>query len=302
MNKEQPATKRRRWPGIVLSLFVPGFGLARAGMPKRAVLWFFGLPIASLATGIILALKEIPFPIAIVAFAASIILYIAMLCDSFRAGKMKKQLWFLYFGIFILLFLLPTPVSMVLRTFTIPTGSMAPTLMGADSTSGSDYVIANRLSYCFSPPQRGDLIVFATSDISGLKEFQTNDQGEVFYVMRLIGLPGETISIAENKVFADGVQLSEEDGIPTTISYVTASEISSLGAKKESNFQVGLNEYFVLGDNSRNSLDSRFWGGVPESSVFGKVTTIYYPFNRAGRISPHKEKQPSNQTGDDNSE
>jgi signal peptidase I len=295
MKEQETVTKRRRWLGVILSLFVPGFGLARAGMPKRAALWFFGLPIASLAAGILLAFEEIPFSIGAVAVAVSFLLYITMLCDSFRSGIMTRRLWFAYFGVFILLFLLPPPLSMVIKTFTIPTGSMAPTLMGADSTTGSDYVVVDRLSYFFGSPERGDLVVFKKLEISGIQNFQSNNQNEIFYVMRLIGFPGENITISDNSIFVDEVMLGEDDGIPSSNSYVTAAEIRALEAKPEANFKVGSNEFFVLGDNSQNSFDSRFWGGVPQTSIIGKVTTIYYPFSRIGRISPPKQNS-SNQS------
>jgi signal peptidase I len=173
---------------------------------------------------------------------------------------------------------------------------MAPTLLGAESASGSDYVIADRLSYRMGSPKRGDLIVFSTSEISGLNKYLPKNENEIFFVMRLIGFPSENITISENKILVDGVQLGAEDGVPTTIPYLTRDEINSAGTKKEVNFKVGSNEYFVLGDNSRNSLDSRFWGGVPKSSVYGKVTTIYYPFSRAGRIPLSHEKESSNQS------
>lgn len=285
MKEEESKMKRRRWLGVLLSLFVPGFGLARAGRPLRAVAWFFGLSSTSLIAAYLFASERIPFLIGVFAVSITLLLQIAMLCDSFRDGRMTKQLWFIYLGIFILLFILPPSTSVVLKAHIIPTNSMSPTLLGADSKLGSDYVIVDRLSYRFSKPQRGDLLVFDSSEISGLEKYLGHGN-ERSFVMRIVGLPGEEITITENEILSDGMALGEERGIPSAINYVTSSGVARESVTKEKeSYNVGSDEYFVLGDNSKHSLDSRFWGGVPQSSVIGKVTTIYYPFSRAGRIS-----------------
>ncbi|MEO0509409.1 MAG: signal peptidase I [Verrucomicrobiota bacterium] len=285
MNEQDTTMNPRRWIGVLLSLFVPGFGLVRAGRIKRAAIWFITLILVSLLTGILLAQEKIPFFIAVASFISAIGVQIAMLCDSFRAGRMTGKLWAIYVGIFTLLLLAPPPISVLVKAFSIPTNSMAPTLMGTNSSTGSDHVIVDRISYLFGSPQRGDLVVFKTSGISGIQQFRGEEQSEVFYVMRLIGLPEESISISDGAIFADGVKLESKNGILPFTKYLTAAEIPVSGFDEKSDFRVKENEYFVLGDNSPNSLDSRFWGGVPEDAIIGKVTTIYYPFSRAGRIT-----------------
>jgi signal peptidase I len=122
------------------------------------------------------------------------------------------------------------------------------------------------LSYRFSAPRRGDLAVFATTGITGIPE-------EAFFVKRVVGLPGEKIEIRDGHIFADGRQLKEEDGIPDAISYE---------AVRGGRYVVSEGAYFMLGDNSRNSYDSRYWGSVPRANIFGRVSRIYYPFSRAG--------------------
>ena len=157
---------------------------------------------------------------------------------------------------------------------------MEPTLRGERDGITPDHVIADRVSYLFSKPERGDLLVFSTSEIPEMRKFQGDE--EIFFVMRLVGLPGERIEIRDGVVFADGVELGEDDGIPP-ISYVTLDHIPSVARKEGDAFVVEDGEYFVLGDNSPHSYDSRMWGGVPEASIFGKVTKIYFPFSRWGR-------------------
>lgn len=285
MNEENTTMKPRRWVGVLLSLFVPGFGLVRSGRTKRAVIWFISLIAVSVLSGILIAQEKIPFFIAVASFISAIGIQIAMLCDSFRTGRMTGKLWAIYIGLFILLLLAPPPISGLIKVFSIPTNSMAPTLMGDSSSTGSDHVIVDRISYLFGSPKRGDLVVFKTSGIPGLQQIRGEEQSEVFYVMRLIGLPEEGISISDEAIFADGVRLESKDGIPSFTKYQRIANIPASGLNEKSDFKVKQNEYFVLGDNSPNSLDSRFWGGVPEDAIIGKVTTIYYPFSRAGRIT-----------------
>ncbi len=261
---------RRRWPGVLLSLFVPGFGLLRSGAPRRAVAWFLGLHLAALVAAIGLVSSAVPLPLAILPFGVLIVAAIWMLCDSFKPGRMTWPLWGLFAGLVLLLPLLPDPAALVVRSFEIASGAMEPTLMGSRSASSPDKVVVDRLSYRFAPPQRGDLVVFATSGIPGIGR---RHDGEEFFVMRLVGLPGERIRLSEGRLFAGGRLLGEEDGIPGSIEY----------SGPDGEYVVGPDEYFVLGDNSSDSNDSRYWGCVPKAALYGKVAMIYYPFGRAGR-------------------
>jgi len=127
------------------------------------------------------------------------------------------------------------------------------------------------------------VIVFSASQIAGIRD-QLGGEKEVFYMKRLVGLPGERIRIADGKLFANGKLLGESDGIPE-ITYTEPAGTPSSARRDGQEFLVGPDEYFALGDNSPNSYDSRYWGCVPASAVYGKVTMIYYPFSRAARLS-----------------
>jgi hypothetical protein len=144
---------KHRWFGVLLSLLVPGFGVLRAGLPRRAFAWFLGLQLTSLMLGLSFGLSAVPFWLAIVIFTAAIVAQIWMLCDSFRPGKMSRLLWLVLVGLLAATFYLPTPASLVARAFKIPTGAMEPTLIGSRSASTPDHVIVDSLSYRISPPE-----------------------------------------------------------------------------------------------------------------------------------------------------
>jgi signal peptidase I len=154
----------------------------------------------------------------------------------------------------------------------VPTAAMEPTLQGV-SRGTPDHVIVDRVSYRFSAPRRGDLAVFTTAGIAGIPE-------RSIFVKRVVGLPGEKIEIRDGHVFANGRQLNERDGIPP-VSY-TAPSVKTQSVISGGSYVVPEDAYFMLGDNSRNSFDSRYWGFVPGANIYGRVSRIYYPFSRVG--------------------
>ncbi|MCU0749461.1 MAG: signal peptidase I, partial [Akkermansiaceae bacterium] len=277
--------KQLRWPGVLLSLLVPGFGLFRAGLHGRAAAWFCGLQAASLVAASCLGQSMIPIVVAGVVCVVSILGQVGMLVDSFRPGRMTWRGWLLFAACVLALGFLPSPTSLVIHAFRIPAGSMEPTLLGSRSAKTPDHVIVDRLSYRFSKPERGDLIVFYVSRIPALRKTPGMTDENTYFVKRLVGLPGERIRFADGRVFADGRPLGEADGIPLSIRYVEPEGLPSSVRREGADFLIGPNEYFVLGDNTGNSYDSRYWGCVPASEIHGKATLIYYPFGRVGRLS-----------------
>lgn len=264
-----------RWPGVVFSLLVPGFGLVRAGKIGRAFGWFACLYLGALLFAVVFASEEIPLVGGLAALFLLMAASIWMLIDSFRPGRMTTRRWISFTLVFIASVLLPPPGSLVSKNFKMPSSSMEPTLLGAREGSTPDHVVVDRLAYRFSKPRRGDLIVFGTSTIRGIPDY--GNVGETYFVKRLVGLPGETIELRDGAVYADGKLLTEADGVPP-IRYEPRLGSTSGSAT----FKVGDEEYFTLGDNTANSWDSRHWGNVPVSALIGKITKIYHPFSRIG--------------------
>lgn len=134
----------------------------------------------------------------------------------------------------------------------VPTGSMQNTIMP------NDRLIANRLAYTFSEPQRGDIIVFPYPD----------DESKLF-VKRIIGLPNEVLEIVNGKVYIDG-ELLEEDYVSSEITDSTMN----CGP-----YVIPEGHVFMMGDNRGNSEDSRYWENtyLDEDKILGKVLFRYYP-------------------------
>lgn len=134
--------------------------------------------------------------------------------------------------------------------------SMEPTLMGSDN------LIVDKISYRFKDPERFDIIVFPYRDGSGL-----------FYIKRVIALPGETIFINDRgDVYVDGEKI-EENYIKEK---ATDAGLAAMPKK------LGEDEYFVLGDNRNNSKDSRSWevGLVKRDEIIGRAIMRIWPLTK----------------------
>lgn len=123
----------------------------------------------------------------------------------------------------------------------------------------AEYILTDKISYRFSPPKRGDIVIF-----------RAPKNRELDYIKRVIGLPKDKIRITNGKVFINGQQL-KEDYLQGRIT----SPGSFLPEGKE--YTVGENEYFCLGDNRPYSSDSRDWGTVVREDIIGKAWLKYWP-------------------------
>ncbi|OGN14891.1 MAG: signal peptidase I [Candidatus Yanofskybacteria bacterium RIFCSPHIGHO2_02_FULL_43_22] len=130
-----------------------------------------------------------------------------------------------------------------------------------------DYLLIDEISYRFTEPARGDVIVFRYPE----------DRSQ-FFIKRIIGLPGETIEVKNNKVMIYNTEST--DGLVLVEGYLDTNQ-ETLG-----NLLVRLddNEYFVLGDNRLASSDSRRWGPVNKTLITGKAFLRAWPFNKFDKI------------------
>jgi len=161
-------------------------------------------------------------------------------------------------------FVVAAILAIVIRTFflgpyKIPTGSMKPTFMEQDR------IFVDKISYRFNPPQRGDIVVFKYP-MDHKKDF----------VKRLVGLPGEQLQIVEGKLILNGAVLEES---PFSNFYYYNHEDWKYG-EEGLTIRIPKEHYFVLGDNSSQSSDSRKWGFVPAKNMVGKAFFIWWPPKR----------------------
>lgn len=157
----------------------------------------------------------------------------------------------------------------LLIPFRVPQHSMAPAL-----TSG-DHAFMEGFTYLAHKPQRGDVVVFKANNLPYL-------QNGVTYVKRVVGLPGERIRIAEGKLYVNG-QVTELKNKAGVIAYTNLPGSRYLGAG-DATVVVPEEQYFVLGDNSANSLDSRFWGCLPAQAIRGRMWLCYWPLQNVGGV------------------
>ena len=280
-------SQRHRWPvvGALLSVGVPGAGRIRSGHTRRGLRWALVWALGGVFSYGLAAASWAPVWLWFLLLAVMLAAYLIMLKDCAKPGRMTFRGWFTVLAMWLAMVAVHEVCKRwVARPFKMPTSAMSPTLQGKTASNPTgDHVFVSRLAYLVGKPERGDLVVFGTRQIP---EIVRRNQEEVFYVKRLVGLPGEEITIENGRVYADGKLLTEADGIPP-IDYTLAPQ----GPAK---YRVGENHYFALGDNSPNSWDSRAWGNVPAEDVIGKVTKIYYPFSRAG--TPRYESSSSDDT------
>lgn len=159
----------------------------------------------------------------------------------------------------------------VVNPYRIPTASMEPTLHCAGVESGctariSDRVLANRLIYHFTDPDRGDIVVFETPE-----QARRDCNAAGTFVKRIIALPGERWEMRNGFVFINGRRLDEP--------YI---EPDRRGSDAEPPRRIPEDHYFVMGDNRVSSCDSTVWGPLARDNLIGKVFAIYFPPRRIG--------------------
>jgi signal peptidase I len=185
-----------------------------------------------------------------------------------EASPRRGQRVIIEWGIILVAVVLGTVVlrTFVVQSFYIPSGSMLPTLQIGDR------IIVDKLSYRFHGPSRGDVVVFARPPLE--------DQAYTDLVKRVVGLPGETISSQGGAVYIDGKRLREPWLPAGPQSYTGALDgdahpIFDLPGP----VKIPPDEYFVMGDNRKNSEDSRFFGPIPKSLIVGRAVAVVWPFS-----------------------
>ena len=158
-----------------------------------------------------------------------------------------------------------------------------------------DHLFVDRYTYHFRDPARGEIVVFNTEGLPC-------SASGYFYIKRLIGMPGDTLKIINGAVHVKAK--GSDKFVPITDFNINAIDriysynggyhghlpIGSLVAEEE--VYVPEDSYFMMGDNTSNSSDSRFWGFVPRQNIVGKALFIFWPLSRRWGIADHEDPLP----------
>ncbi|MDP2922535.1 MAG: signal peptidase I [Candidatus Omnitrophota bacterium] len=159
------------------------------------------------------------------------------------------------------------------QIYKIPTSSMVPTLMPGDKIFVSKLTYGPKVPFTrlrlpgFEKPQSGEIVVFVPPH-----------ERNKFYIKRLIGLPRDHILIKDGNLYINGKKVVDPR--------IAKNQYYNDGtyAKESKEIAVAEGKYFFLGDNSIQSLDSRFWGFVDESDIVGKAIFIWWPPKRIAMV------------------
>ncbi|HCI81805.1 MAG TPA: signal peptidase I [Ktedonobacter sp.] len=151
----------------------------------------------------------------------------------------------------VLMFLI---IRLAVQNFQIQGHSMEP------SFHDQELVLVDKWTYLFHAPARGDVIVFVAPP-----------QPDQDYIKRVVGLPGDVVTVQGTQVYINGKLLQE----PYVKPYNQGNQYSSF-----TNRVIPPNDYFVFGDNRNGSSDSRDWGCLPRANIIGRVGLVYWPFGQ----------------------
>jgi signal peptidase I len=165
--------------------------------------------------------------------------------------------------------------NFVAQPFEVRQSSMVPTIVSGE------YILIDKLTIRWDNYDYGEVIVFEPPGDSALSA------GGIPFIKRIIGLPGDTVTLENGRVF-----ITQPDGDPVRIEepYIRTEEdgrpVATLcpAANCTGTWEVGDGEYFVMGDNRGSSQDSRAFGPVSEDLILGRAWLRYFPLDRVGLI------------------
>jgi len=182
---------------------------------------------------------------------------------SYREKSFFREL--VEFAIIAVVIVIPFRIF-VAQPFVVNGASMDPTF------KNGQYLIVDQLTYRFTPPERGSVLIFK----------YPKDTSK-YFIKRVVGLPGETVSIKDGVVSIKNS--THPEGFILDEPYIVHSKTDS--------FQMVLdnNEYFVLGDNRAGSADSRIWGPMPSEDIIGRPLIRLFPLSSAGILPGYERSE-----------
>ncbi len=288
-------SRRRPWVAAVLGFVWPGVGYLYAGRGRSALLLLLLWNPAEL--GILLLAVVVPVPLANIVIPAVLSLALrgllargaARAASGFGAERPVPffSRWYACLTGVVVTVPLNLLAAHVYRTtfveaYKIPTGSMEATILRGDHLLAVKWAygwrepVLRKVVFVRRRPARGELVVFLFPE----------DRSRAF-LMRLIGLPGETVEILDKTVLVNGEPLDEPYArfLEPPVRH-DAAEYALQPYPLRDNWgpvEVPPDAYFVLGDNRDNSRDSRFWGFVEQADLLGRATVVYWSWDSKDR-------------------
>jgi signal peptidase I len=173
--------------------------------------------------------------------------------------------------------------AFLIKPFRIPSESMVPTL------AVSQRVLVDRVTYRFSEPDRGDIVVFkppagANNDACGTEAYDaerqscprpTDRKSDTNFIKRVVAVGGDRLKVVGGRVFINGKRQDEP--------YVRADDQCAI-CNLPGEIRIPKDHFFMMGDNRGESADSREWGPIPERWIIGKAFVTYWPPGKIGTL------------------
>ena len=263
---------RKPWLAGILSFVMPGLGHIYCGKAGKGIKLYILLLIVTTLSFLIATIPIAYLGVAL--FFITSATYILIIIDAIRISQehtdafklLAYNKWYLYLLVLIISSFFVRPIlsyatkAHLVKTYKLTSKGMQPTILQ------DDWIIVNKYIYKFSDPDRGDIIIFA----------YPKDKSKDF-VQRVVGIGGDAIEIRDKQLYINSKIIHED--------FIIHTDTNTYPSDKQprDNFgpiKIPLNSLFVLGDNRDRSADSRFWGFVDRDSVKGKVSTIYWSWDK----------------------
>ncbi len=200
-------------------------------------------------------------------------------------NKKPVTLWFHFFDVLLNIVIIVAVVAAI-RTFLISPFQVEGNSM-IDTLENRQYIVINKLVYFIHTPERGDIVVFRPP----------NTDHNKYYVKRVIGLPGDEITIRNGEIFVRADSNGEAHKVEEP--YLNERNqnrtyVGAAGSGDEKRYTVPEEHFFLLGDNRLGSLDSRSFRNslneptpyVPEQDIKGRVWFVALPLGKAHAMEP----------------
>ncbi len=255
----------RPWLAALLSLFGGPLGQIYDGRFRRSItLWFIGFCLTCLFFLMVVSLEL--NRLALFVFAAAVAFYpILLAADAFVIarrvdGTARKwyQRWWVYIGMFFVFYSSNFLTAIIVRkyiaeSFVVPGRAMVPTILHMDR------ILVDKLWSSAEALRRDDIVVFRSAG-----------KGSPLYVMRVLGIPGETIEIRDRVVYINNEKIDDLHAIhdgepPREKTFINFGPMA-----------ISQHSFFVMGDNRFLSHDSRMLGEIPFADYYGRAKTIFW--------------------------